>query len=189
MRRGGLAVILTAVLVMMLAVPVSAAGEMGTIRVKVEPGMANSTVTLYYVGKLNAGGLQLTEDFGGGYVTRRDMQTRELVTWLLEQAEGGVRKEISREGTVMFSGLAEGVYLLSQQEPAPGYYAIQPMLISIPEEDGTWYVEAFPKVEKKPYIPPVTGQPITPVLGAMGMVLSAFGIGIWYENWHKNRRK
>ena len=189
MRRGGLALVLAGALLLLLALPASAAGETGTIRVTVLPGMAGSTVTLYLAGKLSAGGLQLTEAFGGGYITGRDIQTRELTQWLADRAEGGTGRQISRDGTVMFTGLEEGVYLLTQKEAAAGYYAMTPMLIVLPEEDGTWYAQAYPKVEPKDDLIPETGQPFTPVLWAMGMILSAFAIGIWYENWHKNRRK
>lgn len=189
MRRGGLAVLLAAVLTMVLVMPASAEGELGAIRLTMEPEMADSTVLLTYVGILHGGGLQLLPEFGGGYVTEQDLQTRELAQWLASLAAEGIEKQISRDGTVMFSGLPEGVYLLTQKDAAPGYYALAPMLIAMPEGDGSWFVQAEPKVEKKPYDAPETGQPITPVLAAMGMVISAFGIGICYENWHKNRKK
>lgn len=188
MRRAALG-ILAAVLAVLLAVPVSAVGELGSIRVTAEPEMEGSQVMLSYAGILYAQGLQLTEEFGGGYVTGKDMGTRELVAWLAEQVGDGLKKKIGPDGTVMFSGLPEGVYLLTQQTAAPGYRPLEPMLIRLPEEDGSWMAQAYPKIEKGPYDMPETGQPITPVIGAMGMVISAFGIGIWYENWHKNRKK
>lgn len=178
-----------AVLMGMLALPVSAVGEVGSIRVTAEPGMAGSSLTLSYVGNVWAGGLQLTEEFGGGYVTETDIKTRELIQWLSGQVRDGLEKEISQDGTVMFTGLPEGIYLLTQKIPAPGYYATQPMLIRLPEEDGSWMAQAYPKVEKFPYDTPQTGQSMTPILAAMGMVVSAFGIGIWYEKWHKSRKK
>lgn len=189
MGRGGAAVLLAAVLAVLLTVPAAAAGELGAIRVTVAPDMADSTVMLSYAGIVCSGGLQLTGEFGGGYVTGQDMQTRELVTWLAEQVQEGIEKTVARDGTVMFTGLPEGVYLLTQKTAAPGYYAIQPMLIRLPEADGSWLAQAYPKLEKNPYDAPQTGQPMTPVLAAMGMVISAFGIGIWYEAWHKNKKK
>lgn len=189
MRKGGLAVILAAVLAAVLVLPAMAVGELGSIRIHMEPEMADSTVMASYVGNLYAGGLQLTAEFGGGFVTGQDAGTRELARWLAEQVCDGIKKQISRDGIVMFTGLPEGVYLLTQQEAAPGYYAMEPMLIRLPEPDGSWLAQAYPKVEKKPYDAPQTGQPMTPVIAAMGMVISAFGIGIWYENWHKNRKK
>lgn len=189
MRRKGLAVLAAVVLVFLLAAPVSAEGELGAIRVTAAPDMADSKVMLSYVGIVCAGGLQLTPEFGGGYVTGQDMQTRELVTWLEEQAREGIEKAVDRDGTVMFTGLPEGVYLLTQKAAAPGYYAMQPVLIRLPEPDGSWLAQAYPKVEKMTYDAPQTGQPMTPVLAAMGMVISALGIGICYEAWHKNKKK
>jgi len=131
--------------------------------------------------------LQLMPEFGGGFVTAEDMHTPELLNWLEQQAWDGIGRQVDTAGIAMFSGLPEGVYLLTQKEAAPGGEAIVPALIPIPEEDGTWLVQIVPRM--KGYELPQTGQPMTPVAAAMGMVISAFGIGIWYENWHKNRKK
>ncbi len=189
MGRKGVVAILSAMLVLRLVIPAAAAGEQGTIRVTTEPGLADSSILLCCVGQIHAGGLQLNEDFGGGYVAGQDMQTRTLVNWLEELAENGTVKQFDQDGIAMFTGLAEGVYLLVQKQGAPGYYAMEPMLVSLPERDGSWLVQAYPKIQQKPYDGPKTGQPMAPVLGAMGMVLSSLGMGAWYEGWHKRRRK
>lgn len=189
MHRGGVVLVLVVLLLWPAVLTCQAAEEMGTIRVILEPEMADSLVVLHSVGILRGDGMEVDALYGGGYVTQADLQTRELARWLSDRAEGGTEKQISREGTVMFSGLSEGVYLLKQREGSPGYYAMDPVLISIPEGDGSWYVRICPAVEEKVYRVPKTGWPVTPVLGAMGMVLSAYCIGIWYENWHKQRRK
>lgn len=188
MRRLGL-LILTAALIPALTVPVRAEGELGTIRVTVAEEMAEGTLMLSYAGILYGGGLQLMPEFGGGFVTGEDMQSRLLVQWLEEQVCDGFTKQIAQDGTVMFSGLPEGVYLLTQKEAAPGAEAIAPMLVRIPEEDGTWLAQVSARRKGEEYEIPQTGQPMTPVAAAMGMVISAFCIGIWYENWHKNRKK
>lgn len=188
MRRGVIALILTVVLFWQFALPCMAAGERGTIRVVLEPEMADGLVALHRVGRLQSEGLELTYTYGGGYVTGADMGTRELACWLAEQGGAGAGKRIARDGTVMFSTLEEGVYLLTQQEASPGYYAMEPVLIAIPEADGTWYAEVSPGVEKTEYRAAETGSPIPPVLIAMAMVLAAFGIGTWYEKWHLRRK-
>ncbi len=188
MGRSGVVAILAAILAIALAMPVSAAGEQGTIRVHGEPGLADSGLMLCYVGQISAGGLQLNGDFGGGYVAGQDMQTRTLVHWLEELAKNGTTKQFDRDGIVMFTGLERGVYLLVQQEAAPGYYAMEPMLVALPESDGSWMAQAYPKVQRLPYEGPQTGQPVAPILGGMGMALSSLGMGAWYDAWHKRRR-
>ena len=187
MRRLGLLVILTAVLIPVLAVPVWAEGELGTIRVMASEEFADSTLLLSYVGILCGDGLQLMPEFGGEFVSGEELQTMELLSRLEQQAQEGIQKQVGMDGTAMFSGLPEGVYLLTQRKPAPGGEAVMPLLVRIPEEDGTWLAQIIPRM--KGYDGPQTGEPMTPVIAAMGMVISAFGIGIWYENWHKGRKK
>lgn len=152
MHRGGMALMLAAAMVLMLAVPARAAGETGTIRVAMGEELAGKTAMLYPVVDIGAGELELSN-----------------VGWC---------RELSEEGTAMFTGLAEGMYLLSVEK-------ILAVTVTLPETDGSWMAEIGPVG----YILPQTGQPVTPVLWAMGMVLSAFGIGIWYEALHKKRKK
>ena len=189
MHRGGITLVLVLVLLGNFALPCRAAGERGTIRVVLEPEMADSLVMLQRVGSMQSEGLELTQTYGGGYVAGADVQTRELAGWLEEQGGFGTGKRVSRDGTVMFSALEEGVYLLTQGEASPGYYAIDPVLIPIPEADGSWYAEISPGAQRRECGVPETGSPATPVLGAMVMVLSAYIMGIWYEKWHISRRK
>ena len=54
--------------------------------------------------------------------------------------------------------------------------------------DGTWFAQVSPKVEKEGYNPPGTGQSMAPVLGMIGMVLSASGIGICSGARQKRRK-
>ena len=50
------------------------------------------------------------------------------------------------------------------------------------------FTEVNIKVEKEGYNPPGTGQSMAPVLGAIGMGLSASGIGICSGAWRKRRK-
>ena len=119
-----------------------------------------------------------------------DMAGRTVTLYSVGEAGGGEwtlageyasgwEQRLSEEGTAMFQGLAEGRYLLTMENMAS-------VEVHLPEADGSWMAEIAPGMV---YIAPATGQPVEPVLWAMGMVLSAFGIGIWYENWHKKRKK
>ncbi len=71
-------------------------------------------------------------------------------------AEGieGKTETIDSNGTVIFDGLYPGLYLLVQTQPADGYYASNPFLVSMPtytEDSGspeyTYQVDASPKTE------------------------------------------
>lgn len=144
--------LVTVLLLGALVKPAQAAGETGTIRVTLGPELAGKTVSLHAVTDTGAGELELSSH--------------------------GWRKELSKEGVAMFTGLAEGMYLLSVEN-------ILAVPMTLPEADGSWMAQIGPIG----YIMPQTGQPVTPVLWAMGMVLSAFSIGIWYEKLHKKRKK
>ena len=84
-----------------------------------------------------------------------------------------LRKDITRFAPLW------GMYLVAVEN-------ILAVPVSLPEEDGSWMAELAPGMV---YIAPSTGQPVAPVLWAMGMIVSAFGIGIWYESWHKRKKR
>ena len=155
MRRWGHG-IMAAVLLMVLAIPVSAEAERGTVRVVLSPDMAGREVTLYSVAQTSGEESELAGEY-----------------------ETGWTQELSGDGTAMFTGLAKGMYLITLENSLA-------VVVTLPEADGSWMAEIAPGLV---YIAPETGQPVTPVLWAMGMILSAFGIGIWYEAWHKRKRK
>ena len=115
-----------------------------------------------------------------------EQKGKQVTLYWAEDTEAGdaevtecVSRKLSEEGTAMFSGLPEGTYLLTLENSMS-------VMIVLPEKDGSWMAQIAPGMD---YIPPETGQPVTPLLWAMAMVLSAFGIGIWYEGWHKSRRE
>ena len=67
--------------------------------------------------------------------------------------------DVGDEGTVSFSGLDVGLYLMIDVEPAPGYTNAKPFLISVPmRENGAYIydVDASPKLERVSKISPVT---------------------------------
>lgn len=97
----------------------------------------------------------------------------------LELGEEWGSRILSQDGVTMFTGLEEGVFLLCVEN-------ILSVTVTLPEPDGSWMAQIAPG---EGYLPPETGQPVTPVLWAMGMVLSAFGIGICYEKLHERRKK
>lgn len=115
------------------------------------------TLTLYRVGQVREDdgnySFALTGEFTESGVSLEDVQADELAGELARYAEdNGLSGQTLSifEGAVTFSDLELGLYLLVQEEAAPGYNAIVPFLVSIPTlEDGVYRydVNANPKVE------------------------------------------
>ena len=91
-----------------------------------------------------------------------------------------------KSGKASFDGLKPGLYLIMQEKKSDKDVSINPFLISIPDGNGSFNIEASPKVgitvppEKTPPPPelPQTGQlwwPVALMAGA-GIVLVLFGI-------------
>lgn len=83
------------------------------------------------------------------YTTENDVQATTTV-------------EIGTDGTVTADGLTLGLYLVMQHQPASGYEAIAPFLVSVPMlENGVYVydVDATPKMSELTKVPP---QPVTP---------------------------
>ena len=113
----------------------------------------------------------------------------------------GITLALDDEGKVQFTGLELGLYLLVQQEAAPGFKKVNPFLVSVPQNvDGRYIydVDTAPKnlpgpdEETTPPPPPPpptapdgpdlpkTGQlnwPV-PVLAVLGMLLVAAGVAL-----------
>lgn len=152
-RRGVAAVFLAAVMMTMPLTTARAAGEQGSIRLDMGPELAGKTAVLYLVLDTGAGEMEL--------------------------AGQGLRKELSEAGTAMFTGLAEGMYLVSVED-------ILAVPVTLPEKDGSWMAQIAPGLV---YITPETGQPIEPLMWTVGMGLSALGIGIWYAAWLRRKKQ
>ena len=172
--------LLCAAFCLMAAAPVAAASEnSGSLQVKLEVGdlaVVNGIVTLYQVGTETEEGYRITQDFGGGIVRPEDSGSEKLAQWLAETAaETGESMLLDADGNAVFSDLEEGLYMLVQTERIDGFYPIQPILLTIPQEDQ-WDVkivrEPVPVVTELPR----TGQSPIPFLSILGMVLSGVGL-------------
>ena len=130
-------------------------------------------LTLYRVGEvaLENGeyGFRPTDDFADYQGSFEDIESPELPEELSEYARQhrikGETQSIGIDGSVTFEGLTPDLYLLVQHNPAPGYYPVNPFLVSIPHlENGeyNYHVDASPKVEPEPVIPTVPTCPSEP---------------------------
>ncbi len=176
------------VLVLMLGLPVEAA-QGGAITVSLDAGelpVNNGAMTLYRVGNPAEEGYRITELFGGGMVKAEDAASPHLALWLAEGAgASGKTIYLDVDGNVTFSNLPDGLYLLMQTEQMDGFHAIQPFLVTIPmggERQVHFYLETRPIIADEN---PQTGDPIGPLLGAMGMVASGVGLYLCVEKKRK----
>lgn len=132
----------------------------GSVSVTMEYGgeaVPGGTLTLYQVGEIREDngdyGFVLTGAFQGSGVSLDDLSSASLASELAEYVSdnglAGTAVEISDDGTAAADGLTPGLYLIVQTEPAAGYEAAAPFLVSVPLcEDGTcvYDVDASPKV-------------------------------------------
>lgn len=178
-----------AVVVFGVSIQADAAQKTGEIHISLDAGelpVTNGAITLYLVGTPVSDGYCITEGFGGGIVKEADATSPHLAQWLAQSAgEAGKTVSLDVDGNVTFSELEEGLYLAVQTERMDGFHPINPFMLTLPS-DGTWEVRAYPKTEPIVVDNPQTGQPIAPLLGAMGLVASGVGLYLCVDS---KRRK
>lgn len=163
-----------------VAAPAAAAAEFrGSIQIELEAGdlaVTNGAVTLYQVGVKTEEGYRIREHFGGGMIRQEDIGSDNLARWLAESAmESGNSMLLDADGFAVFPELEEGLYLLVQTERMDGFYPINPILLTVPEEnrwDLRIYREPVPIVTDNPK----TGESPMLFLGILGMVFSTAGL-------------
>ena len=135
--------------------------------------VSGGSLTLYKVGDaaVDDGNYSfvLTDDFAAGSLSLDDVTTPgladELAAWAEENSLSGTTLEIGEDGTWSASGLELGLYLIVQYDPAEGYEAISPFLVSIPVyENGeyVYHVSAEPKMSTLTETPEETTVPSDP---------------------------
>ena len=76
---------------------------------------------------------------------------QDLMTYVSINKLEGLKKDLGTAGSAVFDELAAGLYLFIQDDPADGYYAVTPFLVTLPgvDADGelVWEVNAGPKIE------------------------------------------
>ncbi len=87
-----------------------------------------------------------------------------LAAYVEDNGITGVAENISEDGSVTFSDLTLGLYLVMQTTDSTGFYTIEPFVVTVPQDvDGVWVynVDASPKVEINP-TPTVPEEPNEP---------------------------
>ena len=172
-----------------LALPASAleSESAGSIRLTLPGG----NLQLYRIAAISeSGNLQLTEDFSTWEGSLEDWQSPESaksLAFFAEKNHCNGKEKTAENGSILFSDLPSGVYLLVQTESALGYEPITPFLVvlPLPEESGQLKeIDATPKIQltATPTQPlpslPQTGQQKLAVLilGISGMILLLAGL-------------
>ena len=214
MKRFGKAVIIAAVaLAMCLSTVVAFAHEVpdasraGSLSISMtydKQSVPGGTVTLHRVGDVAQDGgdyiFVLAQEFAGSNVSLDDLESAEaakaLASYAEEQQLEGVTQDVDDSGKVVFADLEIGLYLVTQQQAAEGYLAIDPFLVSVPmAEDGAYVydVDASPKMElEKAPEPPLhrfakTGDGMMiAVAAAGGVALCTAAVGL--VAWRKRDR-
>lgn len=165
--------------VVALGLPVMAGEELGSIQVTLADGEAaaeSGAVMLYHVGVPSGPDYCLTEAFGSGIIKGEDALSPVLAKWLADAVEvEGEEKALNGAGTTKFFDLPQGLYLLVQSQETPGFYPMEPLLVTLPYEHQ-WHVQAYPKFEQMDI--PATGQTLEPFVGGIGMLLSGSGLAL-----------
>lgn len=177
-----------AAVILGLGIPAKAAQNSGSIRICLDAGelpVTNGAITLYQVGMPVTGGYRLVDEFGGGIIKEEDALSPYLAHWLADSiGTEGKTVGLDVDGNVTFSNLEDGLYLIVQTERMDGFYPIIPFLTALSGE-GKREIQAFPKTEPIIMDNPQTGQPIAPLLGAMGMVASGVGLYLCIDGKRK----
>ena len=137
---------------------------------EVVPG---GTLTLYRVASLHLFEEELfrcTQEFENCGISLDDLgfdTAVELATYVYYNELQGLTREIDENGVVTFGDLEVGLYLLIQWDSAPGYYALTPFLISLPNNEDGIYVydtQSAPKQtpDERPTEPPTEEPPTEP---------------------------
>jgi hypothetical protein len=154
----------------------------GTLSLTLQLGetlVTDGSIALYQVGDVVSDNgdyiFQLNDAFEEADVTvatQEDLNSAENAAALVAYAQENdldyaMVAEVSEEGTVEFSELPIGLYLVVQAENAEGYTAINPFLVGIPQvvDDSYVYeINGTPKVEglEAALLPPISGNVTDP---------------------------
>jgi len=157
-----------------LSIPARASRQEGSVRVCPDWGgdlAAGGSVSLYRVGEPVTGGYRMTDGLADWTVWEEDVYSQTTREWLLgHEHSAGVTMEVDEREGALFSGLAEGLYLVMQETSAVGFTSFSPVLVSIPQDD-LWDIGLSPPVMMDTE-PPKTADHPAPIIGAMGLGLS-----------------
>ena len=186
MVRRGL-YLLSVMMLMWWTILPAAAGSGGRIHLCYDYGetAVKGTVVLCRVAQPLEENYRLADRFGGGVIRQEDANAPELAQWLAERAgEMGETRFLDADGCAEFEDLDGGLYLVIQTEAPENFGYSTPFLIPMPL-NGSWEIHAKPKTAQVLTESPRTAQRPTPLIGAMGLILSGSGLCVCLEKLRK----
>lgn len=153
------------------AKPVIDMAHLGSVTITMEyhsRPISGGTLTIYRVAdivRLNGQySFVYTEDFAACDFPLTDIDSADLADALAEIAENenreGISRNLNEKGKAVFSDLALGLYLVVQTKASPGFYRINPFLVSVPLSENGQYiydVDTEPKNMPTP-VPPIPDE-------------------------------
>lgn len=134
--------------------------------------ITEGTVCVSWVGMKTEDGVLLTDGLANWYVDEKELQSDEWVSWLAQHTEGKKQRvTVMPESGAVFEDLEAGIYLVEQTETGEHHLPFSSFLQAIPE-DGHWNITVRPKLIYTGE-PPKTADRPAPIIGAMGIGLSA----------------
>lgn len=209
--------LITAVLAIGMACPVFAADASavpelsrdGSLQVTMKldnKAVSGGELTAYQVADVALDDGDLSYEYTNGFencgIDLGDLSDKTLADKLskvVASDAGKVTQSVASDGTVKFSNLKLGLYLVLQTKSGTGYKDISAFLVSVPmQEDGAWVynVDATPKIGTltadtptpgKPNTPKVTTLPQTGQLNWPVPVLAVAGLLIFALGWSMRR--
>ena len=162
-------------MVMVMGVKVKASQQVGMLQVIPtwcgQP-VVGGTVSVSLVGSVTEKGILLTDGLANWYVDEWDLQSKEWIDWLAQHTEGKRRSiVVQSESGAVFENLEAGIYLVEQSGSSEAHMPFASFLQRIPE-NGYWNLTVRPSLIYDGE-PPKTGDRPAPIIGAMGIGLSA----------------
>ena len=163
-------------LAMGILLPAEAAsnGEISIVPRNKEEAISGGSVTVSRVGIASGTDYQITGKTGNWFIAADELFLPETVTWIRKHAKAKeITQEANEEGVFRFSGLGEGLYLVTQNKAQEAYAPFQPFLVELPVGGEVWKAEAYPQVHPISSENPKTADHPAPIIAAMGLALSA----------------
>lgn len=169
--------------------------RMGSLQLKMEyqeTPLPGGSLSLYRVADADGTKCNLAEEFRGSGVDISKINdpdtAKALARYAADQSILGTVLEIGEMGTACFTGLRAGVYLLVQQEAAPGFMTIRPFLVQVPmavNDEYFYDILAEPKCEQETKPQPNDSKlPQTGQLNWLIPVLAVLGLGLCGTGWY-----
>lgn len=132
--------------------------------------VADGTVIMSRIGQESEGEFYITDGLANWTVTEE-----EIISQFFEiTPQKGLFQEQScavTEDGALFRSPENGIYLISQEEPADGFYPFAPILLHIDDRTENEVILKPKLISASPS--PYTGEHPAPILGAMGLGLAA----------------